>query len=77
MNDRFTVLPMCIISEEGITTVDLRLNLFQVEGYVNSVAEYVSESGLINQYDCTKVYTKSGFEYDIMMPIADFDAIFK
>lgn len=76
MTERFTILPMCCADELGMHTHDLRMNLFQIEGYVSSVFETEDEDGIPSEYEVTRIFTKSGYEYDILMPIADFDKLF-
>ena len=77
MTDRFTIIPMCCADDDGVHTHDLRINLFQIEGYVGSVLETEDEDGIPSHYDITRIFTKSGYEYDIFMPIEEFDKLFK
>lgn len=77
INERFTVVPMCYVDETGVYTHELRLNLFQIEGYVSSVLETEDEDGIPTEHDITRIFTKSGYEYDILMPINEFDDLFK
>lgn len=77
MSERFTILPMCFYVEDELMQTDLRLNLFQVEGYTPSSVVYNDEDNIPVEAETTKVFTKSGYEYDILMPIDQFEKLLK
>lgn len=77
MSERFTNLPMCFYVDDELMQADLRLNLFQVEGYIPSSVVFNDEDNIPVEAETTKVYTKSGYEYDILMPIAEFEKLIK
>lgn len=77
MNERFTELPMCFYVEDELLESKLRINLFQIEGYVETSYPFRDDDDLPVEYDGVKIFTKSGFEYDILMPVKEFEKLFK
>lgn len=77
MNERFTALPMCYYVEGDLYQSELRINLFQVEGYVDTTFSYTDEEGIPTEVEGVKIFTKSGAEYDILMSIREFEKLLK
>ena len=77
MIERFNIVPMVYAEDGDLYTSELRLLLFQVEGYAPTSIPFNDEDGIPAEAEATKVFMKSGFEYDILMPITDFDQLFK
>lgn len=77
MSERFTILPMLVMDGDVIMTADLRLLLFQVEGYMPIDVQRVDDDQRIVMEEGVRVYTKGGGVYDIMMTTEDFDKLFK
>jgi hypothetical protein len=75
MKERYTVLPMCFYVEGELFESKLRLNLFQVEGYVETTFSYSDDDGIPVESEGTKIFTKSGYEYDILMPVKEFEKL--
>lgn len=77
MSERFNIVPMVYVEDGDLYTSELRLLLFQVEGYAPTSIPFNDEDGIPAEAEATKVFMKSGCEYDILMPITDFDQLFK
>jgi len=77
MSDRFITLPMCFLVEEELMQSDLKLNPFQIEGYVSSSVTYQDDDNIPIEAEATKIFTKSGYEYDILLPIEEFEKLIK
>lgn len=72
MKERFTKLPAYFYDDGKIWFHDLWLNLFQVEGFIEVDIEFTDETGEHVSTNGTKIFTKSGMEYDIYIPIEEF-----
>lgn len=68
---------MCYYVEGELYESDLKLNLFQIEGYVASTVIYKDDDNIEVEAPATKVYTKSGYEYDILLSIEEFEKLLK
>jgi hypothetical protein len=72
MKERFTKLPAYFYEDGRIWFHDLWMNLFQVEGFIETDIEYKSPEGDEVTTNGTKVFCKSGMEYDVYMPVEEF-----
>lgn len=72
MKERFTKLPAYFYEDGRIWFHDLYLNLFQIEGFIEVDIAFTNEDGEDVSTNGTKVFTKSGIEYDIYMPLEEF-----
>lgn len=72
MKERFTKLPAYFYEDGRIWFHDLYINLFQVEGFIEVDIEFTDENGEHVGTNGTKIFTKSGMEYDIYMPLEEF-----
>ena len=77
MSERFTTLPMCFYVEGELFESKLRLNLFQIEGYVDTTFAFTDDDGIPAETEGVKIFTKSGYEYDILLSIKDFEKLLK
>lgn len=77
MSERFTILPMCFYVEGELFQTDIRINLFQIEAYLPSTVVFKDDENIPVESECVKVYTKSGYEYDILLPIHEFEKYLK
>jgi len=77
MNERFTTLPMCFYVEDELVESKLRINLFQIEAYVDTTFALSDDDGLPTEMEGVKIFTKSGYEYDILMPTSEFEKLLK
>lgn len=76
MSDRFIKVPMVIMDDEGqVFTAELRIIPFIIEAYLPSKVSYTDDEGCEVEDDATKIYTKSGFEYDLLMSIEEFEKL--
>lgn len=55
----------------------LRLNLFQIEGYVDTTFSFTDDDGVPAETEGVKVFMKSGCEYDILLPLKEFEKLLK
>lgn len=76
MNERFTLLPVCWVEDGDLLVTDLRINPFQIESYMPININYQHEDEEVEE-EGTRIYMKSGVEFDIMIPIGEFDKLFK
>jgi hypothetical protein len=72
MKERFTKLPAYFYEDGRIWFHDLYINLFQIEGFIEVDIEFTDETGENVVTNGTKIFTKSGMEYDIYMPLEEF-----
>lgn len=77
MNERFTTVPMCFYVEDELVESKLRINLFQVEAYVDTTFSFSDDEGVPTEAEGVKIFTKSGYEYDILLPIKEFEKLLK
>lgn len=72
---RFIKLPGFFFEDELLYFHEVWLNPVQVEGFISIDITYDDEDGLPVDISATKVFTKSGMEYDIKLSIEDFEKI--
>jgi hypothetical protein len=75
MNDRFISLTLCFNEDEALFSTPLRINPFQIESYVPAQIFYVDEEGIPGEHEGTKIYSRGGFEYEIMETPAQLEAL--
>lgn len=72
---RFIKLPYCWLEEDNeVYTTDLRFHPFSVDAYHASILDYMEEGVPMSQ-DITKIITKSGISYELMIEISEFEAL--
>lgn len=77
MSERFNIVPLVYAEDGDLFTSELRLLIFQVEGYVPTTIPFNDDDGIPSEAEATKVFMKSGCEYDILMSVQDFDLLFQ
>lgn len=73
MKQRFITVPMCFAEEGAIYTSDLRINPFNIEAYVSTKIEYTDDMGMMHEETCTRIYTKGGLDFDLLMTVEEFE----
>lgn len=73
MKDRFIVLPAFFLEDGLIYFHDLRINPFNIEAYYETSISFTDDNGKSVDDDAVKIFTKSGFEYEINLPIEIFE----
>jgi hypothetical protein len=72
MNERFVKIP-CYFYDDGLIWFnDLWINPFQIESFLETDITYTDPSGEQVETNGTKIYTKSGMEHDVNLPIHEF-----
>lgn len=72
---RFVKLPSFFFENELLYFNEVWINPFQVEAYVSLDMTYTDENGIEVELGGTKIFTKSGFEYDINMPVSEVEKL--
>lgn len=72
---RFVKLPGFFFEDELLYFHDVWINPFQVEGFISLDMTYDDEMGIPVELNATKVFTKSGMEYDIKLSVEEFEKI--
>jgi len=75
MNDRFITLTLCFNEDEMLFSSPLRINPFQIESYVPNNIFFVDEEGIPGEREGTKIFSRGGFEYEIMETTAQLEAL--
>lgn len=69
---------MAIIDEDNqLFSADLRILPFTIEAYLPTNINYVDDDGMDLQESATRIFTKSGFEYDLLLSIEEFEELIK
>lgn len=73
MTHRFISLPMCFTEEDEVFTVELKVLPLSIEAYLPVDISYATEEGDMVERPGTRIITKSGVEYDILLSIEEFE----
>lgn len=72
---RFIKIAHCWQEEDGkVYSTDLRIHPFSIEAYHACILDYM-EDGIPMSRDTTKIITKSGQAYDLLLEIGEFEKL--
>lgn len=72
---RFIKLPGFFFEDELLFFHDVWINPFQVESFICLDMSYTNEEGMNVEVNGSKLFTKSGVEYDINLPPEDLEKV--
>lgn len=73
MRERYIKFPAAIIEYEELSFTNLYINPFSIDCYFESSIECPDEEGRMHEISCVRVMTRTGMEYDLMLPLEDFE----
>lgn len=74
MRERYIKLPAAIIEYEELHFTSLYINPFSIDCYFESSIECPDEEGNMHEISAIRMVSRSGYEYDILMSLEDFEA---
>lgn len=73
MRERYIKLPAAIIEYDEVSFTNLCINPFSIDVYFESSIECPDDNGDMHDIPCVRVITRTGNEYDILIPVEDFE----
>ena len=74
---RYITIPFCWLDEENnVLRTDLRINPFSIDSFHASILDFIDPVERIPlSQDITTITTRSGLTYEIMLRVAEFEAL--
>lgn len=78
MRDRYIKFPAAVVEVEEVHFTSIYINPFSIDAYFESSIECPDDEGGIHEISAVRVVTRTGYEYDILVSLEDFEmAIFR
>lgn len=73
MKERFITLEAFFMEDDMLFFHDLKINPFSIESYYETSIGWTNEDGEHLDGPAVKLFTKSGFDYDVRISLEDFE----